>query len=93
MGQNIVIMGATWLGALLDTNMLLLFTVPGIIGFVFLVAYALTIPDPVLRENRYPFNLLERQRHAPPTFTTARLPCHVSSHQRLPPRSVARIVA
>lgn len=59
MGQNLGIMVATWLGAWMAFDMLLLFLVPALVGFVLMVGYALTIPDPVLRENRHPFNVKE----------------------------------
>lgn len=57
--QNVGIMVATWMGSWFQMNMLLLFMVPAIIGFVLMCAYALTIPDPVLKQNRYPFNFKE----------------------------------
>ncbi|OYN97723.1 Na+/melibiose symporter-like transporter [Propionibacteriaceae bacterium ES.041] len=57
--QNVGIMGATWVSSWFESNMLLLFLVPAVIGFVLVVAYALTLPEPVLKQNRHPFNLRE----------------------------------
>lgn len=57
--QNMGVMVATWLSAALANDILLLFMVPAVIGVVLMVAYALSLPEPVLTENRYPFNLRE----------------------------------
>lgn len=57
--QNVGIMVATWMGSFFTTNMLLLFMVPAVIGFIAMVIYALTIPEPVLVKNKYPFNFRE----------------------------------
>lgn len=57
--QNMGVMVATWLSAAFSSNMLLLFMVPAVLGLVLVVAYALMLPEPVLKENRYPFNLRE----------------------------------
>lgn len=56
MAQNVGVMVATWLTAWLDSNLFLLFMVPALIGFVLLVVYALTLPEPVLKKNRYAFD-------------------------------------
>lgn len=56
MAQNVGIMAATWITAWLDSNMFLLFMVPALVGFVLMTVYALTLPEPVLKENRYPFD-------------------------------------
>jgi MFS family permease len=56
---NVSIMAATWLAAWLDHSMLLLFLVPAVLGALFAIVYALMIPEPVLMQNRHPFNLLE----------------------------------
>lgn len=52
-------MARTWAGSFFPTNMLLLVMVPAVIGFVLVTIYALTLPEPVLKRNRYPFNLRE----------------------------------
>lgn len=57
--QNVAIMVATWFAAWFSENMLLLFMVPAILGAVCIIGYALTLPEPVLERNRYPFNLVE----------------------------------
>lgn len=57
--QNTAIMVATWLSAAFSSNMLLLFMVPAVLGLILLSVYALMLPEPVLKENRYPFNLRE----------------------------------
>lgn len=57
--QNVGIMVATWLSAWLSGDMLALFLVPALIGLALMTLYALMIPEPVLKENRYPFNLRE----------------------------------
>lgn len=57
--QNMGVMVATWLAAGLEKNMLLLFMVPAVIGIVLMVTYALMLPEPVLKQNRHPFNLRE----------------------------------
>lgn len=57
--QNAGVMVATWLAAFFVDEMVLLFMIPALVGVVLMVAYALMIPEPVLRENRYPFNLRE----------------------------------
>ncbi|EWS80518.1 MFS transporter [Brachybacterium phenoliresistens] len=57
--QNVGIMVATWLAAFLESNMLLLFMVPAVLGAVLMAVYALMLPEPVLKENRHPFNLRE----------------------------------
>lgn len=57
--QNVGIMVGTWAGTLFTTNMLLLFMVPAVVGCVAMIAYALSIPEPVLVKNKYPFNLRE----------------------------------
>lgn len=57
--QNLGIMVATWMGSWFTSNMLMLFMIPAVLGFVLMVGYALTIPDPVLKENRYPFSFSE----------------------------------
>lgn len=56
---NVSIMAATWLAAWLDHDMLLLFLVPTAIGAALAIVYALMIPEPVLKQNRHPFNLVE----------------------------------
>lgn len=58
-GQNVGIMAGTWVGALLSSSLLLLFMVPAVVAFVLVGVYALMLPDPVLRKNRYPFNVRE----------------------------------
>lgn len=57
--QNTGIMAATWLAAVFGGSMLLLFLVPALIGVVLMTVYALMLPEPVLKQNRYPFNLRE----------------------------------
>lgn len=57
--QNVGIMVATWMGNWFTTNMLLLFLVPSLVGLVGMTVYALTLPEPVLKENKYPFNWKE----------------------------------
>jgi MFS family permease len=57
--QNTAIMGVTWLSAALGSSMLGLFMVPAVLGFLMITVYALMIPEPVLKQNRYPFNLRE----------------------------------
>lgn len=57
--QNVGVMAATWAGSFFPTSMLLLFMVPAVIGALLMVIYALSLPEPVLTENRYPFNLRE----------------------------------
>lgn len=56
---NLAVMIATWLAAGLSSNMLALFLLPGLIGMVLVLVFAFMLPEPVLRENRYPFNLRE----------------------------------
>lgn len=56
---NLAVMVATWLSAVLGGNMLLLFMVPAVLGALLAIIYALMIPEPVLKENRHPFNLVE----------------------------------
>lgn len=56
---NVSIMVATWLAAWLDHSMLLLFLLPAVLGAVAVIIYALMIPEPVLTQNRHPFNLME----------------------------------
>ena len=50
---------ATWLTSVLTGNMIALFLVPGLIGMVLVLVFAFMLPEPVLRENRLPFNLRE----------------------------------
>lgn len=57
--QNSAVMVATWLSAAFSSNMLLLFMVPAVLGLVLVSVYALMLPEPVLKANRYPFNLRE----------------------------------
>lgn len=57
--QNTAVMVATWLATFLASNMLLLFMVPAVIGVVLMALYALMLPEPVLKQNRHPFNLRE----------------------------------
>ncbi|MFE7605308.1 MFS transporter [Brachybacterium paraconglomeratum] len=56
---NLAVMIATWLASAFAGNMLTLFLVPGLIGMVLVLAFAFMLPEPVLRENRLPFNLRE----------------------------------
>jgi MFS family permease len=56
---NLAVMIATWLASALDGNMLTLFLVPGLIGMVLVLAFAFMLPEPVLRQNRLPFNVVE----------------------------------
>lgn len=57
--QNVGIMVATWMGSWFSHSMLLLFMVPALVGLVLMVAYALSLPEPVLKQNAYPFNWRE----------------------------------
>ena len=57
--QNVAVMLATWMSAWFMHSMFLLFMVPAVLGLVLVLVYALTIPEPVLKENRYPFNFRE----------------------------------
>ena len=57
--QNVGIMGATWMGSFFSHNMLLLFMVPAVIGFVLMTLYALCVPEPVLLKNEHPFSVKE----------------------------------
>ncbi|MEO2097183.1 MAG: MFS transporter [Brachybacterium sp.] len=56
---NLAVMIATWLASALTGNMIALFLVPGLIGMVLVLIFAFMLPEPVLRENRLPFNLRE----------------------------------
>lgn len=56
---NLAVMIATWLASALTGNMIALFLVPGLIGMVLVLVFAFMLPEPVLRENRLPFNLRE----------------------------------
>mgnify|MGYP002718287279 FL=1 len=56
---NLAVMIATWLASAFAGNMLTLFLVPGLIGMVLVLVFAFMLPEPVLRENRLPFNLRE----------------------------------
>lgn len=56
MAQNIGIFAATALGSMLATNTLMMFLVPGIISAIGMILYALCLPEPVLRQNAYPFD-------------------------------------
>ena len=56
---NLAVMIATWLASVLTGNMIALFLVPGLIGMVLVLVFAFMLPEPVLRENRLPFNLRE----------------------------------
>ena len=56
---NLAVMIATWLASVLTGNMLALFLGPGLIGMVLVLVFAFMLPEPVLRENRLPFNLRE----------------------------------
>ncbi len=56
---NLAVMIATWLASAFAGNMLALFLVPGLIGMVLVLVFAFMLPEPVLRENRLPFNLRE----------------------------------
>ena len=56
---NLAVMIATWLASVLTGNMVALFLVPGLIGMVLVLIFAFMLPEPVLRENRLPFNLRE----------------------------------
>ena len=57
--SNLAVMIATWLASALAGNMLALFLGPGLIGMVLVLVFAFMLPEPVLRENRLPFNLRE----------------------------------
>ena len=57
--SNLAVMIATWLASALTGNMVALFLVPGLIGMVLVLVFAFMLPEPVLRENRLPFNLRE----------------------------------
>ena len=57
--SNLAVMIATWLASVLTGNMIALFLVPGLIGMVLVLVFAFMLPEPVLRENRLPFNLRE----------------------------------
>ncbi|WP_347043023.1 MFS transporter [Brachybacterium nesterenkovii] len=57
--QNVAVMLASWMSAWFMHSMFLLFMVPAVLGLVLVLVYALTIPEPVLKENRYPFNFRE----------------------------------
>ena len=57
--SNLAVMIATWLASALTGNMVALFLVPGLIGMVLVLIFAFMLPEPVLRENRLPFNLRE----------------------------------
>ena len=57
--SNLAVMIATWLASVLTGNMIALFLVPGLIGMVLVLIFAFMLPEPVLRENRLPFNLRE----------------------------------
>lgn len=57
--QNLGVMAATWVSSIFESNMLLLFLVSAVVGFALVAAYALSLPEPVLRQNRHPFNLRE----------------------------------
>ena len=57
--SNLAVMIATWLASVLTGNMVALFLVPGLIGMVLVLIFAFMLPEPVLRENRLPFNLRE----------------------------------
>lgn len=57
--SNLAVMIATWLASVLTGNMLALFLGPGLIGMVLVLVFAFMLPEPVLRENRLPFNLRE----------------------------------
>ena len=56
---NLAVMIATWLASAFAGNMLALFLGPGLIGMVLVLVFAFMLPEPVLRENRLPFNLRE----------------------------------
>src|SRR5690606_18674262 len=56
---HLAVMIASWRAAALSSNMLALFLLPGLIGMVLVLVFAFMLPEPVLRENRYPFNLRE----------------------------------
>jgi MFS family permease len=56
---NVAIMIATWFAALFADNMIMLFVVPGVIGLAFVLIYAFMLPEPVLRENKLPFNFVQ----------------------------------
>ncbi|UEJ83865.1 MFS transporter [Brachybacterium halotolerans subsp. kimchii] len=57
--QNSAIMAATWLASFFGGTMVGLFMIPAVLGFLLVTVYALMIPDPVLKQNRYPFNVRE----------------------------------
>lgn len=57
--SNLAVMIATWLASAFAGNMLALFLGPGLIGMVLVLIFAFMLPEPVLRENRLPFNLRE----------------------------------
>ena len=57
--SNLAVMIATWLASAFAGNMLALFLGPGLIGMVLVLVFAFMLPEPVLRENRLPFNLRE----------------------------------
>ena len=56
---NLAVMIATWLASAFAGNMLALFLGPGLIGMVLVLIFAFMLPEPLLRENRLPFNLRE----------------------------------
>lgn len=57
--QNVSVLVATWMAAWFTDSMLLLFMAPAVLGAMCMVLYALTLPEPVLTHNRYPFNIVE----------------------------------
>lgn len=57
--QNVSVLVATWMAAWFTDSMMLLFMAPAVLGAVCMVLYALSLPEPVLTRNRYPFNLVE----------------------------------
>ena len=56
---NLAIMCATWLAAAFGDNMIALFLVPAVIGMALVMVFAVMLPEPVLVQNRLPFNLRE----------------------------------
>lgn len=56
---NLGVLIATWLASGLAENMFALFLVPGVIGMALVMVFAFMLPEPVLRQNRHPFNLRE----------------------------------
>lgn len=56
---NVAVMVATWMVPVFKDNMVMLFMVPALLGLVMVVIYAFMLPEPVLTQNRHPFNLVQ----------------------------------